>query len=150
MFVVFSFALVLAQDTASVARTLELHDVYRIAEQRNPRIGAARALSDAARARTSTVRRPPDPVVQLGVMNYALPQWRAMDVVGMTQLQAMQMIPVARKLSLAGRAADLAAAAESERARDVQWDVRARVAMVFYDLYATDRLLRIDRETLRL
>jgi cobalt-zinc-cadmium efflux system outer membrane protein len=150
MLVVFSLALLLSQDTARTSGTLELHDVYRLAEQHNQRIGAAHALADAVRARAASARRPPDPQVQLGVMNYTLPQWRAMDVVGMTQLQAMQMFPIAGKLGLAGRVADLSADAETERADAVRWDVRVKVAMAFYDLYVTDRSLTTDRETLRL
>ena len=150
MFAVISLALLLSQDTARAPGSLELSDAYRIAAQRNQRIGAARALADAARLRTASARRPPDPQVQLGLMNYELPQWRPMDIIGMTQVQAMQMIPVGGKLRLMGRVAELSADAESRRADAVQWDVRAKVAMAFYDLYVADRSLAIDRETLRL
>ncbi|HEU4995578.1 MAG TPA: TolC family protein [Gemmatimonadaceae bacterium] len=150
MLLLLSFTLLLAQDSTRAHGTLELRDAYRTAEQRNPRLVAARALADAARARTASARKPPDPQLQLGVMNYALPEWRAMDAVGMTQLQAMQMLPLAGKLGAAGRVADLSAFAEADRAQDVRWDVRARVAKAFYDVYAADRSLAIDRETLRL
>jgi outer membrane protein, heavy metal efflux system len=149
MFVVVSLALLLSQDTVR-ATGLELHDVYRTAEQHNQRIGAAHALAEAVRSRAASARRPPDPQLQLGAMNYSLPRWRAMDVVGMTQLQAMQMLPIAGKLGLMGRVADLSADAESARADAVRWDVRVKVAMAFYDLYVTERSLTIDRETLRL
>jgi outer membrane protein TolC len=46
--------------------------------------------------------------------------------------------------------ADLGAAAESERSAGIAWDVRAKVAMAFYDLYLVERSLEIDRETVRL
>ena len=150
MIAVLWMALVLAQDTVRATQPLELGDAYRTARERSPRIAAARSLADAVRARTASARRPPDPQVQLGFMNYALPGLRPMDVVGMTQLQAMQMLPVAGQLGLAGRVADASADAQAERSRDVAWEVRSKAAMVFYDLYATDRSLSIDRETLRL
>lgn len=83
-------------------------------------------------------------------MNYELPDLRPMDPLGMTQLQLMQMVPVAGKLGLSGDVARARANAEAQRATDVAWDVRAQVAMAFYDLYATDHTLAVARETLRL
>ena len=150
MFIVFALALAQAQDTGHVSQGLELRTVYQMAERSNQRIVASRALGEAARSRAPGARRPPDPQIQLGVMNYAFPEWRAMDAVGMTQLQVMQMLPVGGKLGLAGRAAELSADAEQERASVVRWDVRGQVAMAFYDLYVTERSLEIDRATLRL
>lgn len=142
-------ALALAQDTVRAPR-LELGEVYQVARTQSPRAEAARALAAAARARVPSARRPPDPQLQLGFMNYMIPGLAPMGAIGMTQLQVMQMIPAAGKLRFAGRAAEARAAAAGERARDVEWDVRARVAMAFYDLYATDRALEVARETLRL
>lgn len=151
MFAIISIAaLLVSQDTARPSGRLELPDAYRIAAEQNQRIAAARALADAARLRTASARRPPDPQLQLGLMNYELPRWRPMDVVGMTQIQAMQMIPLGGKLGLMGRVADLAADAETRRADAIEWDIRAKVAMAFYDLYVADRSLAVDRETLRL
>lgn len=143
-------ALVVAQDSVRATQTLELSTAYRVASERSPRISAAHALADAARTRIESATKPPDPQVQLGLMNYTLPGLRPMDVVGMTQLQIMQMLPLPGKLGLAGRVATASADAESERARDANWSVRSNVAMVFYDLYAAERSIAIDRETLRL
>jgi outer membrane protein TolC len=83
-------------------------------------------------------------------MNYTIPGLRPMPTLGMTQLQAMQMLPLGGKLALAGRTAGAQASATSERARDVSWELRIETAMTFYDLYATDRGLDVARETLRL
>ena len=137
----------IAQD--SVPR-LVLGAVYRNAREASPRAEAARALARATRARVSSAKLPPDPELQLGFMNYALPELEPMDPVGMTQLQLMQMVPTAGKLGLAGRAASARAAAAAERAADVEWEVRSEAAMAFYDLYETDRSLDVARETLRL
>lgn len=149
MIVALLLALAGAQDTAHTPR-LELGQAYEAARAQNPRAEAARALASAAQARVPSAKLPPDPQVQLGFMNYTIPGLAPMDAIGMTQLQVMQMIPTAGKLGLSGRAAGAQAAAASERTRDVEWDVRSRVAMAFYDLYTTDRGLEVSRQTLRL
>ena len=129
---------------------LLLGDVYADVVRANPRIAAANALATAARARVPGARRPPDPQLQLGFMNYTLPGLAPMATLGMSQLQLMQMLPLGGKLRSAGRAADAQASATGERARDVAWETRSAAAMAFYDLYATDGRLDVARETLRL
>jgi outer membrane protein TolC len=94
--------------------------------------------------------RPPDPVLQIGYMNYELPNLAPMSTVGMSQLQVMQMLPLGGKLSLAGQAAAASASSVDARAEDVLWELRSSAAMAFYDLYATDGTLDVARETLRL
>ena len=136
-----------AQTPASATR---LGDLYARVQRSNPRIEAAQQLVRAAQARIPGARRPPDPQLQLGFMNYTLPGLAPMPTLGMTQFQLMQMIPLGGKLSLAGRVADAQAAATNERAADVGWELRNQTAMAFYDLYATDRQLDVARETLRL
>ncbi len=148
MFVAFLLAITIAQDTSHAPR-LGLGDVYRVARERSPRAVAARALASASHARIAPAKLPPDPELQLGFMNYTIPGLVPMDPIGMTQLQLMQMLPIAGKLGLSGRVATAQAAAASERARDVEWDVRVQVAMAFYDLYATDHALGVARQTLR-
>jgi outer membrane protein TolC len=137
------------QDTTPAPR-LELNEVYRAVSVASPRIAAARALASAAHARVPGAKLPPDPAIQLAFMNYGLPDFAPMDPLGMMQVQVMQMIPTAGKLRFGGRAAGADAAAASETARDVEWEVRSEAAMAFYGLYATDRALAASRETLRL
>lgn len=129
---------------------LVLGDVYREAAQASPRVSAARALARAAEARVPGSRRPPDPELQLGFMNRRLPGLSPMEPLGMTQLQLMQMIPVAGKLRLAGQAASARAASQAELAREVEWAVRNDVAMAFYELYQTEQTLGVQRQTLSL
>ena len=144
-----------AQSAADVRPPLDsastrLGDLYRQVQTANPRIAAARALAQAARARVPGASKPADPQLQLGWMNYSLPNLAPMPVTGMAQLQLMQMLPLGGKLALAGRAASAQASASSERASDVVWDLRSQTAMAFYDLYAADQSLSVARETLRL
>ena len=149
MFVPLILAMTIAQDTLPAAR-LTVGEVYRETRAANPRAEAARALASAARARVPGAKLPPDPQLQIGWMNYTLPGLSPMDPIGMTQLQLMQMVPVAGKLGLSGRIAKAQANAAADRARDVDWDVRSQAAMAFYDLYSTDRALEVSRQTLRL
>ena len=141
-----------ASDAHAMAgeQRLFLADVYAEVLHASPRIQAAHSLARAAQARVAGASRPPDPQLQLGLMNYALPQLAPMPALGMRQLQLMQMLPLGGKLALAGRAAGATASATGLRAEDVSWDLRTQSAMAFYDLYATDRGLDVARETLRL
>ena len=132
------------------AERSRLGDLYAHVERANPRIAAANALATAARARAPGTRRPPDPQLQLGFMNYTLPGLAPMPILGMNQLLLMQMLPLGGKLRSAGRVADAQASATGQRARDVVWETRSAAAMAFYDLYAVDGQLDVARETLRL
>ena len=129
---------------------MRLGDLYREARRASPKVGAAHALARAAEARVPGTKRPPDPELQLGFMNYTLPGLRPMEPLGMTQLQLMQMIPTAGKLHYSGRVASAQAAAQSERAAEVEWEVRSEVAMAFYELYKAEQTIAVDRQTLRL
>jgi cobalt-zinc-cadmium efflux system outer membrane protein len=130
--------------------TLRLSDVYVAVAERNPKAAAARFLASAAEARVSPAAAFPDPQVQLGFMNYALPALRPMDPLGMVQLQVMQMVPTAGKLPLSGRIARHQAAAERERAGDAAWELRTRAAMAFYDLFQAEQGVAIAKETRQL
>ena len=140
---------IMALSNSGAQGPLTLADVYRIAASTS-RVSAAAALASAAEARVASARRPSDPELQLGLMNRSLPSFAPMDPLGMTQIQLMQMIPVAGKPGIAGRIASENAAAAQSRALDVRWDVRARAAMHFYDLYAADSQLGIARQIKRL
>jgi len=135
---------------AQSAGPLRLADVYRELEVRSPRVRAARAAAQAAEARVGPARRPPDPQIQLGLMNRDLPGFGLNEPLGMNQVQVTQMVPIAGKLGLAARAARAQAAAAGYRATDALWEQRARAAGLFYDLYQTDRSLEVALETQRL
>ncbi|MFI5245574.1 MAG: TolC family protein, partial [Gemmatimonadales bacterium] len=140
-----------AQAPAPPAReAVQLGTVLAAVERTNPRLDAARATARAARARIPSVTRLPDPQLQVGWMNYELPNLRPMDAIGMTQLQLMQVIPVAGKLRLAGVVETARADATATRIADVSLDLRQRASMTFYDIYSVDGRLGVARETLRL
>jgi len=131
-------------------RPLLLDDVLTSVARVNPRIDVARARARAAQARVPGAIRPPDPKLQIGWMNYDLSTFRPMQALGMTQLQLMQMIPVAGKLRLAGQVETARAQAVGIRVDEVDFDLRNQAAMVFYDLYATEGSLQVALETRRL
>ena len=142
----------LAAQTAEIptSEPVRLGDLYAQVQRANPRAAAARSLATAAEARVPGATRPPDPVLQFGLMNYTVPNLAPMSITGMRQLQVMQMLPLGGKLSLAGQAASASASAMTLRTADVIWDLRNETAMAFYDVYATDQSLAVSRETLRL
>lgn len=138
------------QAVSTEAAGLRLGWLYAAADRANPRIAAAGALASAAAARVAGTMRPPDPTLQLGLMNRQLPGLGPMDVLGMNQLQLMQMVPTAGKLGLAGAAAESRATGARERATDVRWEVRRRVAAAFYSVYQTEHSLEIALASRRL
>ena len=129
---------------------LTLSRVYELVDARSPRILAAQALARAATARAAGVTRPPDPQLQLGFMNRRLPGLGPDPVLGMTQLQLMQMVPAPGKLSAAGAAATARTAAANARTRDVAWSSRVAAAMAFYDRYESAARVAVARDTRRL
>jgi len=139
-----------ARDTSQrSAKHLSLAEVLVEVTRVNPRVAAAYAQARAAAARVPMAMRPPDPQLQFGFMNYSLPGLAPMPVLGMAQVQFMQMLPLGGKLRAAGQAASSSAAAAKARASDVEWELRSQAAMAFYDLYAAHQQLAVARETLR-
>ncbi|HEX9564492.1 MAG TPA: TolC family protein [Gemmatimonadaceae bacterium] len=139
----------LTPPTNAVA-TIRLGEVYEGVRLRNPKAAAARSLADATRARVPAASLLPDPQLQLSFMNYTLPNLRPMDPTGMATLQLMQMVPTAGKLGFSGRIAAAKAAAERERAVEVNWELRSQAAMAYYEVYEAEQSVAIARETRRL
>lgn len=133
------------------ADTLSLAEALALAEERNPRLAAVRAAAEASRSREPSFRVPPDPFVQVGVMNFSIPGFETDMATSMApSIQLMQMIPFPGKLSMSGRIAERTTAMIRADAREAWWEVRAATAMAFYEIYAVDRQLEVMRKTLRL
>ena len=129
---------------------LTLDSIYALVASRSPRVRAAAALARAARSRVPGASLPPDPELQLGFMNYTLPEFRPDETLGMNQLQLMQMVPLPGKLGAAGRGAGARADAASARAVDAWWEARMAAAMAFYERCEAEGSAAIARETRRL
>lgn len=134
----------------SSAGELRLSDLYLLGARLSPRIQAASAQARAAQARIASATRPPDPQLQIGLMNRSLWSLAPMDPLGMTQIQLMQMLPLPVKLKLAGQIASSEASAATARAEDIRWDVRSRIAMAFYDVYQIQNSLKVAGQTKRI
>jgi outer membrane protein TolC len=133
--------------TAPVPRPLVLADVFRALEEGSPRLEAARQMTFAAEARIKPARTLADPQLQFGLMNRNLPGFGLADPLGMNQLQVMQMVPIAGQLGLSGRVAEAQAGAVQARAADLSWELRARAAMAFYEVYQVDRSIAVALTT---
>lgn len=139
-----------AAQTPAARDPVLLGTVLSSVERTSPRLTAARAAARAARARVPGATRWPDPQLQLGWMNYELPNLRPMDAIGMSQLQLMQTVPLAGKLRLAGAAESAKADATATRIDDVALDLRRRASIAFYDVWVSDVTVGVARESRRL
>ena len=129
---------------------LTLAMLYQAIDSASPSIRSADAAARAARARVPGASRPPDPTVQLQLMNRNLPGLGLNDPLGMNQLQLTQMLPLNGKLGLAGTVAQLRANAVRESVAEITWSRRVNAAMAFFELHRLDATLAIANETLRL
>lgn len=130
---------------------LTLDAVLELARERNPRIRAMQAAAEAATERAPEASALPDPMLQLGVMNFGIPDFNTDMPMSMApSVQLMQAVPFPGKLGKAGEIADLGSEMARARSDEAWWEVRVRAAGLFYDLYSLDRRLEVMRETLRL
>jgi cobalt-zinc-cadmium efflux system outer membrane protein len=136
-----------AEPQADNPAPLTLGEVFRSLDLRSPRLESARQMTVAARARIKPAGTLPDPQIQFGLMNRNLPGLGLQDPLGMNQLQVMQMLPIAGQLGLAGRAAAALAGAANARALELGWELRARAAMSFYEIYQLDRTIEVNVAT---
>jgi outer membrane protein TolC len=136
---------------ATAQQPLQLQDVYRAAEERNPRLKAAGAVVDARRAMEPAAGLLPDPEIQVGAMNFSLPGLSAdMPNSMVPSIQLMQMLPLFGKLGLSERIAEQSTEIARANASEAWWEVRADVAMSFYEVYQADREIAVMKETLQL
>jgi len=127
---------------------LTLAEVYALARERNPMLQASAASVEAVRAREASAKLPPDPQLQLGVMNTPFPGVERMSSSLQPSVQLMQMVPIAGQLGLSGKIARQSTAIERAQADETDWMVRAQAATHFYEIYRIDRQLDVMRETL--
>ena len=136
---------------AATVDSLALGTVLAGVKERNPRLLALTAAAEAAAYREPDASTLPDPMLQLGVMNFGLPHFNADMPTSMApSIQVMQTIPFPGKLSLAGDVASHGREIAEAGADEAWWEVRERAASIFYDLYALDRRLEVMRGTLAL
>jgi outer membrane protein, heavy metal efflux system len=133
------------------AATLSLDEVYRLAWERNPMLKAAGAMADAIETREAAASLPPDPTLQLGVMNFSIPGFDTDMPSSMApSIQAMQMVPFPGKLGLSGRIAEQSTEMARAGADERWWEVRSMAARAFFGIYEIDQQLEVMRETLGL
>ena len=133
---------------AAQSTPLTLEEAYRQARDRNPRLAAAQAFVEARRAMEGSAGVPPDPEVQVGLMDFSLPGLDADMATSMAPgVLAMQMLPLG-KLGLAGKVAEQSTSMSEADALETWWEVRSRVAMAFYEVWRADREILVMKQTL--
>ena len=146
-FVAMLIAGTLAVRADTTPAPLRLGELLIAVEVRNPGLSAARAESRAAQARVSPLSRPPDPRLQLGLMNRSLSTFGQRSAVAMDQLTLTQMIPVPGKLRAATAAARAGARAADANAEELRFSLRVRAADDFYVLDQMDRSIGVLGQT---
>jgi outer membrane protein TolC len=130
---------------------LRLDDLIRMVRDRSPRVRAAQEQVEATRSREPGSGLLPDPTLQIGVMNLALPEFSASMPASMAPtIQAMQRFPIAGKLSLREEVARQSTAIDLAASEEVWWEVRTEVATAFYRIYQVDRQIEVMEGTLGL
>jgi cobalt-zinc-cadmium efflux system outer membrane protein len=140
-----------ADPRTAIRDSLTLDDVLLLARGRSPRLRAASAMADAASWREPAAGTLPDPMLQLGIMNFTVPGLRTDMPNSMAPaLQLMQTVPFPGKLGLSGRIAAQSTQMARADADETWWQVRSKAATSFYELYEADRKIEVMRETLGL
>ena len=130
---------------------LSLSEVYELARDRNPMLTAAGARVEAAAAREPAAGLPPDPMLQVGVMNFSLWDFETDMPNSMApSIQATQKLPFPGKLGLSEEIAEQSTAMARAGADEAWWEVRTMAARAFFGVYEVDRKLAVMRETLGL
>jgi len=136
---------------AQESETLTLQELFDLARERNPRLRAAELRVEAVQTREPGAGLLPDPFVQLGVMNLALPEFSASMPASMAPvLSATQRFPLAGKLSIRGEIAHQSTQIQETVAREAWWEIRAQVASAFYRIYQVDGQVEVLGGTLGL
>ncbi|MGD2067181.1 MAG: TolC family protein [Gemmatimonadota bacterium] len=119
--------------------------------RRNPRLHAMEAAAVAAATRVAEASTLPDPMLQLGVMNFGLPDLNTDMASSMApSVQLMQTVPFPGKLGLRGEIADASRVMAEAGADEAWWEVRGTAASLYWELYSLDRRTEVMRETLAL
>lgn len=130
---------------------LRLEEVISLARERSPRVRAALEQIEATRSREPGAGLLPDPAIELGVMNLALPEFSATMPASMAPtIGAMQAFPLGGKLSLRKEIARQSTEIDVAASEEVWWEVRTEVAMAFYRIYELDGQIEAMNETLGL
>lgn len=135
---------------AGVADAPPLDSLVALALQANPRITAARAQVEFARARVAPAGTLPDPMLGVGIMNLPVADPGFDDFMTMKTIAVGQQLPFPGKLSLARRAADHELRAAEARLEAARIDVAADVRVAYYEVAYLDRASEVVEQRQRL
>lgn len=135
----------------STTARLHLNEVLELARERNPHLQALRAAAEAAGYREPEASTLPDPTLQLGMMNFGVPNLNTdMAMTMAPSIQLMQMVPFPGKRSLRGDIAAYGTEMAHATADEAWWSVRGQASSLFFDIYSLDHRTVVMRETLAL
>ncbi len=110
-----------------------------VVDAAHPDLTLARERLRAAEARIGPARRPPDPMIELGIMNRSLPGLGRNSPLAMDQIRVSQVVPIPGQLGATTDAARERAAAEAALAAETRSIVRWRATALLIELDRLDR-----------
>ena len=127
--------------------TLRLEQVVSIAGEMNPALQAAVLRAQASNERATQAGALPDPMLSLGLMNWAIDGFGPSEPMSMNSVQLTQRFPWPGKLGFSEERARRLAEAQSLDAAETEVGLYARVKSVYYRLAYIDRSLVIMADT---
>jgi outer membrane protein, heavy metal efflux system len=135
---------------ALVAAQSSLDSLVAIALEANPRIHAAHAQIEAARAQISPAGTLTDPMLGVGIMNLPVAEPGFDDFMTMKTVSVGQQVPFPGKLALARRAAEHELRAAEARLEVARLDVAADVRIAYYEVAFLDHASDVVEASQRL
>ncbi len=129
------------------AKELTVEGVVAQVLARNPTLTQMAAAAEAAAARYPQVTSLDDPMLGVSVAPGA---WGSNEVNGGYRLEASQKLPFPGKRALRGASALAEARAAGNEVEDTRLQLAEAAAGAFFDLYAVERALEVNRESARL
>lgn len=127
-----------------------LDSLVAVALATNPRIHAAHAQMEVARARVAPAATLPDPMLGVGLMNVPVTEPGFADFMTMKTITLGQRLPYPGKLELARRAAEHEAVAAVAGLEATRLEVAAEVRAAYYEIAFLDRAAELVERGQRL
>jgi outer membrane protein TolC len=140
----------ITREVAAVAGAPSLDSLIAHALEANPRIRAARAQIESARARVAPAGTLPDPMLGVGIMNLPVAEPGFDDFMTMKTVAVGQQLPYPGKLALARRAAEYELRAAEARLDVARVDVVADTRIAYYEVAFIDRAAEVVEQRQRL
>lgn len=127
----------------AVGDTLRLETALELAREKNPALQSRALMAEAALERTRPAGALPDPMLTLGLVNWAWADLSPSEPMSMNSIQLQQRFPWPGKLGYSEERAELLAEAEQLFVDDSRLLLEARVKSAYFRTAYMDRALAV-------